>query len=186
MADLHPEQRAALRYIETHGTRATVESILGRLDRTLHEASELLEDLPAERARRRPPGGGWSVLEVVDHLAVSHEQGVDDLRELIAGREPRNAIPAGLQSEDVDSLPWPRVRDRFDEIHQSLRSLLANTNDGTPHTAVGPVVMVVKCQTPDGVKPIHWVQSFDWKAQAIILRIHVQEHLAQIRRILKA
>ena len=47
--------------------------------------------------------------------------------------------------------------------------------------------MVVKCATPDGaLEPVHWVERVDWKAFAVVIRVHVLEHLHQIERTLAA
>lgn len=185
MADLHPEQRAALSYIETRGTQASVESIRSRLHRIVAEADELLRGISPEAARRSPPEGGWSVLEVVDHLVVSHRPAAEELGELLAGREPQGGpIPAGLQSDDVATLGWPEVLERFGRVHGDLLALVDGADDATPQTARAPVLMVVKCRTPDGLVPVHWTEVFDWKAHALLVGLHVKEHLAQIRRVL--
>ena len=47
--------------------------------------------------------------------------------------------------------------------------------------------MVVKCADPDGsLRPVHWLERFDWKAFAILLHAHNREHMAQIQRTLAA
>lgn len=183
MADLHPEQRAALAYVETRGTQAPVESIRSRLRRIVAEADELLQGISPAAARKTPPGGGWSVLEVVDHLVVSHRPAADELRELLAGREPQGGpIPAGLQSDDIGTLAWDEALRRFREVHRSVLELVDGAGDAIPQTARAPVLMVVKCQTPGGLVPVHWTEVFDWKAYALLVGLHVKEHLAQIRR----
>lgn len=184
MPDLHPEQSAALSYIESRGTLESVEAVRARFRETLQDASELLESVPPESVRLQPPDGGWSVLEVVDHLVASHEPAVEELRELVAGREPRGGpIPAGLQSEAVSTVEWLRLLARFHEIHRDFLAVLKATSDSTPLAPKAPVLMVVKCETPDGLVPVHWVEPLDWKAYATALRLHVREHLEQIRRM---
>ena len=185
MADLHPEQRAALAYVETRGTQAPVESIRSRLHRIVAEADELLQGISPEAARRSPPDGGWSVLEVVDHLVVSHRPAAEELRELLAGREPQGGpIPAGLQSDDVGTLAWDEALRRFRQVHHDFLARVDGAEDATPQTARAPVLMVVKCRTADGLVPIHWTEVFDWKAYTLLVGLHVKEHLAQIRRVL--
>jgi hypothetical protein len=34
--------------------------------------------------------------------------------------------------------------------------------------------------------PLHWIEELDWKAYAIIFRLHVLDHLGQVRKVLKA
>lgn len=183
---LRPEQEAALAYARTRGTEAPVSSITERLARTFGELDALLDTVPAEIATRRPASGGWSVREVADHLVVSHRRAVGELRELLAGRAPAGEpIPAGLQSEDPESTPWRELADELARVHASFLDAVATTSDDTPLEARAPVVMVVQCARPDGThEPVHWVQDFDWKAFAILFRMHAHQHLGQIRRVL--
>ena len=186
MADLYPEQRAALAYAERRGTNAPVESIARRLRETIAEAHELLAAVPAALADVPPAAGGWSVAGVVDHLVVTHELAVEELQGLVAGREPEGpSIPAGLRSAGDDALDWRYLLARFREVHDDLLSVVEAGTDALPVDLRAPVVMVVKCATDDGSRvPVHWVESFDWKAYATVFRAHLLEHLAQIRRVL--
>ena len=53
--------------------------------------------------------------------------------------------------------------------------------------ARAPVVMVINVKEPDGREtPLHWIEELDWKAYAIIFRLHVLDHLAQARKVLRA
>jgi hypothetical protein len=47
--------------------------------------------------------------------------------------------------------------------------------------------MVINVKDADGrEKPLHWIEELDWKAYAIIFRLHVLDHLGQTRKVLKA
>jgi hypothetical protein len=61
--------------------------------------------------------------------------------------------------------------------------------DAAPTDAVtaarAPVVMVINVREADGrEQPLHWVEELDWKAYAIVFRLHVLDHLGQIRKTL--
>lgn len=187
MTDLYPEQRAALAYAERRGTNAPVASIARRLRETIGEAGALLDGVPAAIADVPPAAGGWSVAGVVDHLVVTHELAVEELQGLVAGREPSGPpIPAGLRSAGAGAPDWRDLLSRFREVHADLLSVVESGTDSVPLEPRASVVMVVKCVTDDGTRvPVHWIQSFDWKAYATIFRMHLVEHLAQIRRILR-
>jgi hypothetical protein len=46
--------------------------------------------------------------------------------------------------------------------------------------------MVINVRASDGtVKPLHWTEHCDWKACAIIFRLHEMDHLTQIRKALR-
>jgi hypothetical protein len=50
-----------------------------------------------------------------------------------------------------------------------------------------PVVMVINVKEADGSEtPLHWIEELDWKAYAIIFRLHVLDHLGQARKVLRA
>jgi hypothetical protein len=47
--------------------------------------------------------------------------------------------------------------------------------------------MVVNVREPDGSeRPLHWIEELDWKAYAIVFRLHVLDHLSQIKKTLAA
>jgi hypothetical protein len=70
-------------------------------------------------------------------------------------------------------------------VHRGLLASLSDADDATPTTARAQVEMVVRCATADGgSEPVHWIESFDWKAFALLVGIHTREHADQVRRIL--
>jgi hypothetical protein len=53
--------------------------------------------------------------------------------------------------------------------------------------ARAPLVMVVNIPEADGrLRPVHWIEDLDWKAYAIVWRLHVVEHLNQAKQALAA
>jgi hypothetical protein len=182
---LHPEQLAALAYARRRGTEAPLEAIRSRVAGTYAGVEALVEPLGPELARRRPAPGSWSVHEVVDHLVLSDRPAVGQLTRLIAGETVEESIPAGLLSAEPFATAWPSLLDSFRAVHRAVLATLDTASDATPLAATAPVVMVVKCAGPDGVRtPIHWLERFDWKAFAILLHAHNREHIDQIRRVL--
>jgi hypothetical protein len=187
-APLRPEQEAALRYALEKGTHAPLASIRERMAKTFAQLEALLAALPAEEVRIRPAPGRWSVHEIVDHLIESHRPAVDELRELVRGHRPDGGpIPASLLSADPLGRPWPGLVRELSGVHRELLAILDGASDETPLTARAPVLMVVKVHEEDGsLTPVEWVDDFDWKAYAILLRAHTLEHVAQIERTLQA
>lgn len=185
---LHPEQETALAYARRVGTEAPVASIVRRLETTFGELDAELAAVTPAAAAWSPGSGTWSVRQVVDHLVVSHRRATEQLAELVAGREPAGGpIPAGLLSPEPPDVPWPRLAGTLRDTHAAFLRLVAATPDDTPLAARAPVEMVVKCAVEGGgTEPVHWVESFDWKAVAVLFRAHALEHLHQVRRILAA
>lgn len=185
---MRPEQRAAVDYARRAGTEAPSASIVRRLESTFAELDAELAAVSPEAAAWSPGEGRWSVRDVTDHLVVSHRWAMRQLGELVAGRVPAEGpIPAGLRSPSPPPSPWPELAGELSRTHADFLRLVAATPEDTSLAARAPVEMVVKCAGPDGrLEPVHWVESFDWKAVAILFRAHALEHLHQVRRILAA
>ena len=185
--DLLPEQTTALHYVRTRGTEAPLESIYARVSRTYTEFEAMVEALTPELAREHRATSLWSVQEVVDHLIESDRPAIEQLTQLLAGQSVDEPIPASLQSSSPLAHDWAALRRDFHAVHQEILALLAAATDELQTAATAPVQMVVKCAAPDGsVRPVSWVELFDWKAFAILLHAHNREHMAQVRRILDA
>lgn len=181
--NLRPEQERALAYARRRGTEAPLAEIVSRLAVTFADFEALLEPISTAMARARPAPGSWCVQEIVDHLLVSDRGALEQLRQLLSGESPGEPIPAGLQSPEPLARDWPGLVADFRLLHQRIIHLLGSASDDVPFLAEAPVEMVVKCADPDGrVSAVHWVQTFDWKAFAILVHAHSREHLAQAQR----
>lgn len=182
-----PEQQRALAYARRRGTEAPLDSIRDRIAGTYAAIEARVETLPAGIAREHRQTSLWSIQEVVDHLVESDRPAIQQLAELLAGRTVDTPIPASLQSARPLDHEWSDLLRQFRRVHQEIVDLLATATDDLPTTATAPVQMVVKCAGADGVlRPVSWLERFDWKAYAILLHAHNREHLAQIERILSA
>jgi len=184
---LLPEQMRALAYARKRGTDAPIQSIRARVAGTYSEFEALVEVIPPQIAREHRSTSAWSAQEVVDHLVESERPAVDQLSQLLAGHAVEAPIPASLQSAHPFELDWHALLHQFRTVHENILDLLATATDDLPHTATVPVQMVVKCVGADGtLKPVTWVEHFDWKAYSILLHAHSREHIAQVHRILNA
>lgn len=184
--NLRPEQIQALQYARRKGSESSIDSIRARVRRTFADLEALLQAVPLDLTAVRPAPSKWSVHEIVDHLVVSHRRAVVELRTLVEGESPASGpIPAGLVSGDPFARPWPLVVEDLEAVHRDFVEVLASASDETSLAARAPVVMVVQCANAGGgVEPVEWVESFDWKAHAILFRAHTLEHLQQVRRTL--
>jgi hypothetical protein len=185
---VRPEQKAALDYARRAGTEAPLAAIVRRLETTFAELDAELAAVTPEAAAWSPGDGRWSVRDVADHLVVSHRWAARQLAELVAGRvSAEGAIPAGLRSPSPPASPWSELAGELSRTHADFLRLVTATPEDTPLAARAPVEMVVRCAGPDGrMEPVHWIESFDWKAVAVLFRAHALEHLHQVRRILAA
>jgi hypothetical protein len=109
------------------------------------------------------------------------------MRALMEGRHsPVSPIPAGLQSARPMARRWDDLRASLRGLHRDVIALLDAAPDRRTE-ARAPVIMVINVRQADGaVKSLHWTELCDWKACAVIFRLHELDHLTQIRKTLRA
>jgi hypothetical protein len=184
-AELKEQARA---YLRTRGSAMAPAVIQARVTAAFDALEAFLDTVPPDRAARAGPSGAWSVQEIVDHLLETHRPGLDELRCLLAGqRPPGEAIPAGLRSKAPLLRPWPWLRAELRRVHASITEMLAAVPADFTTDARAPLVMVLNVPEPDGSgRPVHWIEDLDWKAYALVWRLHVLDHLHQAKQALAA
>jgi len=175
----------ALDYFKAKGTLASASEIHERIADAFGALETFLEPISAATAARVGIPGEWTIPEIVDHLVETHRPGLDELWCLLAGRRPPgDPIPAGLQSKAPLQRPWPWLRAELARVHGDILRALASTPAGFSTDARAPIVMVVNVPDEHGRPvPLHWVEDLDWKAYAIVWRLHVIDHLKQAKKV---
>lgn len=182
-----PEHAKAKAYLLEKGTQSPVAQIRERVADAFAALDGLLDGVTESQARRAPGAGEWSVLDILDHLVETHPLALEEMRALLENRHsPVSPIPAGLQSADPAARGWEDLRGELRRLHAEVLDVLAKAPDRM--TAVrAPIIMVINTRQPDGtVAAMQWVEECDWKACAIIFRLHELDHLGQARRTLRA
>jgi hypothetical protein len=180
-------QAKAREYFRTRGTLADVPGIRAQIHAAFSAFEAAIEPLAAGPAARRALEGEWSVHEVVDHLVESHRAGLDELWCLLAGqRPPGDPIPAGLQSRTPWARPWPWLTRELRALHRDLLAALDGVAPDFTTEARVALVMVVNVEDAGRRVPFAWVEDVDWKAYAIVFRLHALDHLNQVRKVLAA
>ena len=184
---LRPEQIKAKEYLDAQGSRRSAAQIRERVAAAFAAIEELFDTVSETEARARGIDGEWTILEVTDHLVETHKPSVGELRDLLAGRRPAHGpIPAALQSPDPLALRWTDLRDELKRVQAAAVEVLAAAPD-VATDARAPVVMVINVKGADGKEePVHWIEELDWKAYAIVFRLHVLDHLNQAKKVLSA
>jgi hypothetical protein len=184
---VRPEQIKAREYLHAKGTLLTAAQIHERVGAAFAATEALFDGVTEAQARARTILGEWTVQEVVDHLVETHRPSLHELSELLAGRRPSGGpIPASLQSADPTGSPWRHLVDELKDLHAGILAVLAAAPDRLSD-ARAPLVMVINVKEGDGREaPLHWVEELDWKAYAIIFRLHELDHLNQAKKTLKA
>ncbi len=172
-------------YFATRGTALPVSAIRERIADAFGALDSFLRPISPEAAARAAIPGEWSIQEIVDHLVETHRPGLDELWCLLAGRRPPGeAIPASLTSKAPLQRPWPWLREELARVHGEILKTLAAAPADFTTDARAPIVMVVNVPATDGrLVPLHWVEDLDWKAYAIVWRLHVIDHLKQAKKV---
>jgi hypothetical protein len=183
-ATLRPEQERALAYLRANGTEAPRQRIRERVAAAFASLERVVEGVAEGEARARPMPGEWSVLEVVDHLVETHRASIGELCDLLDDRRPTGApIPAALQSANPSGRSWGDLVKDLARVQAEVLSILDAVPGDRLGAARAPIIMVINVHEADGrERPLHWVEEVDWKAYAIVFRLHVLDHLNQIRK----
>jgi len=181
-----PEHAKAKAYLLEKGTQAPLAQIRERVADAFAALENLLDGVTERQARRGPGEGEWSVHEILDHLVETHPLALEEMRALIENRHsPVSPIPAGLQSGNPAARGWDDLRGELRRLHGEVLDVLAKAPDRMT-AARAPIIMVINTRQADGaVTPMQWVEECDWKACAIIFRLHELDHLGQARRTLR-
>jgi len=188
-ADVVAQAKARARdYFKTRGTLVSAAEIRERIADAFGALETFLESVSSATAARAGLPGEWTIQEIVDHLLETHRPGLDELWCLLAGRcPPGEPIPAGLQSKAPLHRPWPWLRAELARVHRDILGALASAPPGFTTDARAPIVMVVNVPDERGAMvPLHWVEDLDWKAYAIVWRLHVIDHLKQAKKVYAA
>jgi len=172
-------------YFKTKGTLVAASAIHERIGDAFGALETFLEPVSATTAARAGIPGEWTIQEIVDHLVETHRPGLDELWCLLAGRRPPgDPIPASLQSKAPLQRPWPWLLAELARVHGDILRTLAAVPTDFATDARAPIVMVVNVPDESGkIVPLHWVEDLDWKAYAIVWRLHVIDHLKQAKKV---
>ena len=184
---VRPEQVKAREYLDDKGTRLTAAKVHERVAAGFAALEGFLDGVTEAEVCVRALPGEWSIQEVTDHLVETHRPSLEELHDLLAGRRPPGEpIPAGLQSRDPLARPWPGLLGELKRLQAEVVGALGAAPDRLT-SARAPVVMVINVKEADGSEtPLHWIEELDWKAYAIVFRLHVLDHLNQAKKVLKA
>jgi len=82
--------------------------LLIELDCVTLDAGQVAGDLTPSQLNWRPPGGGWTVGEVLEHLVIAHDSYLSVMRPLIYARDAAHA-DGGVTSWEPSMMGWMLV-----------------------------------------------------------------------------
>lgn len=168
-----------------------------QLARINEEARTLAGHLSPEQLHWPPPGGGWSVAQVFEHLAASNESYLTRIPEVLQRARAAGGVPNGavwkpsffgkllirsLEPSSTRSMPAPKIwrpthtrpdgaLERFIRSQEQLSALIpeARAVDLTRTRVASPASRLVRVNLGDVFR---------------ILVVHGERHLGQVRRVI--
>jgi hypothetical protein len=180
-------KRKAREYFAAQAT-LTPPALRKKVGNALHALEGFFASVDATRVARRAWPTEWSLHEIADHVVETHRPSLDELWCLLAGqRPPGEPVPAGLQSKAPLTRPWPWLLRELASVHGEVLAALDAVPADFTTEARAPLVMVVNVPDESGASvPLHWVEELDWKAYAVVLRLHAADHLNQAKKVAAA
>jgi urea carboxylase-associated protein 1 len=178
---LSPEATKMLDYLRSRAAALGPEEIRARFRTAAAELETLLGEVDETEAARAPRDGGWSVVRVADHVAQTMIRSVDELRHLLAGRRPPDPpVYDALVSGAAAWVPWAEVRDGVRAANAEFDALLVAAAAAPP---AGPTVRTILVASRAGGPPENFPADLDWKAYALVQRLHLLDHRNQVRAV---
>lgn len=172
-------------------SRARLLRLFEHMESERQDLLRTLDALPSEQLAQQPRNGGWSVAQVITHLAIAEEGALAYLHKK---REVKKHAPVGLSSAwrllvlntgirlplkykappvvaDVPATSYAIARSRWDDVRERMRVVYAEV----------PVALI----SHDLFK--HPVMGrFDLMQSLRFMRLHMRRHGKQIQRVLEA
>ncbi len=140
---------------------------------------------------RVPANGGWSIAQVVVHLALAEESALAYMRKKLdhGGGQPVNfvgsirltllnaalALPVRWKAPPiiatVPALPWPQAVARWEAVRTAMRDAYATLPPGLEHHALFKHPLAGRMDLVQGLR---------------FMRRHVRHHRGQVQRTLRA
>jgi len=175
-----------LEHLRSRATTLGPAEIRARVRAAAAELDATLAGLTEAEARRAAAHGEWSIAQVVDHLAQTMIRSADELRHLLAGRRPpAPAVYDGLVSGAALWVPWAELVDGVRSASAELDALLgaAAALEPSPSGTVKTILVVSRPGADGQPVPDLFAAELDWKAYALVQRLHLLDHRTQIRTL---
>ena len=196
-SDSSPERQRMLDYLASRAAALRPSEILARVHAAAAGLEAALAGVSETEAHRSRSDGQWNIAQVVDHLAQTMIRSAEELRHALTGRRPPGPpVYEGLLSGAADRTAWNELFEGLRSANGEFETVLAfasnpesltGTDTASSRLAAAPLIrtiLVVNATTPGGrVEPDIFDAELDWKEYALVQRLHLQDHRAQIQRL---
>jgi urea carboxylase-associated protein 1 len=177
---ISPERMRMLDYLRARAAALGPGEIRARFHTAAAELEALLAEVDEGDARHAPADGGWSIARVADHLAQTTIRSAEELRHLLAGRRPPEPpVYDALGSGAPAWVPWTELRAGVRAANAEFETLLAAAAAAQPppDATIRTILVVSRAGGPSEL----FAEDLDWKAYALVQRLHLLDHRNQVR-----
>jgi hypothetical protein len=179
-----PARARMVGYLRSRASQLEPAGIEARLRAAAAEVDQALAGLAEVDARRAPAPGAWSIARVVDHLAQTMIRSAEELSHLRAGRRPPGPpVYDALTSAGAEWAPWAELLEGLRSANAEFVRVFAGAGVAPPPAGTIRTVLVVNVDGPDGSSPDVFTAELDWKEYALVQRLHLLDHRAQVRKL---
>jgi hypothetical protein len=184
---LSPEAERMLEHLRSRAASLGISGIRERVRSAAREIESAIAPVSEAEARLRPIAGKWTIAEVVDHIAQTQIRGAEELRHLLAGRRPPGPpVYEALRTGAPQWAPWSELVEGLRSANEELIALLDSAPESEPAPDAPGVrtVLVVNRSLPGvGIAPQIFITDLYWREYALLQRLHLLDHRAQIKNL---
>jgi len=177
------ERDRMVRYLLGQAPGLAAEVVRQKLAASHTALEAALAGLGEDESRRRQ--NGWSIREIVDHLAQTNIRAAEELRHLLAGRRP--PFPPVYEGLLSGGAAWAAVAELVAGLQASnaeLQAVLATAGDQKAGQVTARTIVVVNERRSDGtMEPETFPIELEWRAYAMVQRLHAIDHTRGIRQL---
>lgn len=174
-----------------------LEAIATELDEATRRAEAIVSQSSEDRLTKRPPDGGWSAAECIEHLNLTSQAILPRLDQALAGR-PAVRLPARLRRDLIGWLIWKGVQPSGKMKAKTSPSFIPGSG-----RSVGEILaefrelqtsLLERLRTADGVavdrikigSPFNERVRYSAYSAFSVLAAHEHRHLAQAEQAVAA
>jgi hypothetical protein len=194
-AGVSPERLQMLAYLE-RGADLSARSLALRFEDAVRQFDTAIGGANAADARIVAIPGEWTIAQVVDHVAQTMIRSAEELRHLLAGRQPpAPPVYAALLSDAAAWEPWKTLVHNVRVANWEFNALLAQaerfdtTHPGIPGTepafrvTVKTILVVNRAIGEGRVEPETFTAELSWQSYVLVQRLHLLDHRTQVRKL---
>jgi hypothetical protein len=180
------ERARTLEYLTARAAALGPPELQARLRAAIGDFEAAITGIGEAEARRALGPGEWTIAQIVDHLAQTTIRAAEELRHLLAGRQPPGPpVYESLLSGAAAWVPWAELVDGLRSANAEVEALVAGTiGREIPERPTARTILVASRPGPEGrPEPDAFAAELGWRAYVLVQRLHLLDHRTQVRKL---